>query len=239
MISFIIPTLNEEKTIEKILSCILSYTGDKEIILSDGKSKDKTLEIAKRYASKMAIHNKPHRQTISEARNDGAKLASGDCLVFLDADTYIERPDEFFAKLLALFAKHTDMVGATVSIRVLKEFETLGDMIVFTSLGYYNYILNNVIGSAGAAGEFQMIRRATFEKVGGFDERIVASEDYELFRRLHRFGKTRFVSKLTIYHTGRRAHAIGWPKLLCTWIMNDLSVRFTKRSATKEWTEVR
>ncbi len=239
MISFIIPTLNEEKTIEKILSCIALYSGPKEIIISDGKSKDGTLEIVRKYTSKIAIHNKSHRQTIGEARNDGAKIAVGDFLVFLDADTYIENPNTFFGELEKMFSENKDMVGATVSIKVLKELETFGDKIVFTCLGYLNYILNNIIGSAGAAGEFQMIKKEAFEKVGGFDSEIVASEDYELFRRLHSVGRTRFFSKLTVYHTGRRAHAVGWPKLLCTWMMNDLAVRFTKKSMTKEWTEVR
>ncbi|MBC7981646.1 glycosyltransferase [Candidatus Parcubacteria bacterium] len=239
MISFIIPTLNEEKTIEKILSCITLYSGEKEIIISDGKSTDRTLEISKKYTSKILIHDKTHRQTIGEARNDGAKLATGQFLVFLDADTYIENPDYFFSELEKKFSAHNDMVGATVSIRVFKEMETISDRVVFTCLGYFNYILNNLIGSAGAAGEFQMIKRSSFEKIGGFSEEIAASEDYELFRRLHTVGRTRFVSKLIVYHTGRRAHAVGWPRLLCTWMMNDLAVRFTKKSVTKEWTEVR
>ncbi|MBC7766925.1 glycosyltransferase [Arenimonas sp.] len=239
MISFIIPTLNEEKVIEKILSCIETYSGPKEIIISDGKSTDTTLEIVKRYTDKIVIHSKPTRQTIGEARNAGAKIAIGDFLVFLDADTYIQNPNIFFGELEKIFSENKNMVGATVSIKVLKDLETFGDMMVFSCLGYFNFILNNIIGSAGAAGEFQMIKKEAFQKIGGFNEQIVASEDYELFRRLHTVGRTRFVSKLTVYHTGRRAHTIGWPKLLCTWMMNDLAVRFTKRSITKEWTEVR
>ncbi len=239
MISFIIPTLNEEKTIEDILSCIARYSGPKEIIVSDGKSTDRTIEMAGRYTDKIVTHAKDTRQTIGEARNAGANVAKGDFLVFLDADTHIENANSFFAELKKIFSENQNMVGATVSIRVLKELETIGDKIVFTCLGYLNYILNNIIGSAGAAGEFQMIKRSAFEKVGGFDEGIVASEDYELFRRLHSVGRTRFVSKLVVYHTGRRAHAIGWPRLLATWFVNDLAVRLNKKSVTKEWTEVR
>jgi glycosyltransferase involved in cell wall biosynthesis len=239
MISFIIPTLNEEKTLEKILACVAGYSGDKEIIISDGKSKDRTLEISRKYTDKITVHDKPNRQTIGEARNAGASIATGDFLVFLDADTYIEDVDGFFATLEKLFEEQKDLVGVTVSIRVFRESETFGDRVVFTCLGYLNYVLNNVLGSAGAAGEFQMIRHDAFVKVGGFDAKIVASEDYELFRRLHGIGKTRFVSKLKVYHTGRRAHAVGWPKLIMTWMMNDLYVRFTKKSMTEEWTEVR
>ncbi|MBC7981832.1 glycosyltransferase [Candidatus Parcubacteria bacterium] len=239
MISFIIPTLNEEKTIEKILSCISQYSGKKEVIISDGKSTDKTIELVSKYTGKIVVHDKPHRQTIGEARNDGALIATGDFLVFLDADTYIESVDNFFETLLKVFSENKEMVAATVSIKVLKEMETIGDRVVFACLGYLNYFLNNMIGSAGAAGEFQMIKRSAFEKIGGFSQEIVASEDYELFRRLHTVGRTRFVSKLRVYHTGRRAHAVGWPRLLLTWMINDLSVRFRKQSVTKEWTEVR
>ena len=57
MISFIIPTLNEEKTIEKTLKNLSEYFGEKEIIVSDGRSSDKTIEIAKKYTDKVIIHD--------------------------------------------------------------------------------------------------------------------------------------------------------------------------------------
>jgi len=69
MISFIIPTLCEESVIENTLQCINKYSGEKEIIISDGNSQDKTIEIAKRYTDKIIVYKGEKRQTIGMARN--------------------------------------------------------------------------------------------------------------------------------------------------------------------------
>jgi len=84
-----------------------------------------------------------------------------------------------------------------------------------------------------------MVRANAFRRVGGYNERLAAAEDHDLFRRLRKIGRTRFEKTLTVFHTGRRAHAVGWPKLLLTWAINGLSVLIFKRSASKEWEEVR
>ena len=73
MISFIIPTLNEEKTIENTLRCLDAFSGEKEIIVSDGGSKDKTIEIASKYTNKIVIHKDSKRQNIAQGRNAGAR----------------------------------------------------------------------------------------------------------------------------------------------------------------------
>jgi GT2 family glycosyltransferase len=91
----------------------------------------------------------------------------------------------------------------------------------------------------GAGGEFQMITAEAFKEVGGFDERLTASEDMDLFRRLSNIGRTRFVNRLTVWHTGRRAHAIGWPRLLLSWFTNSVSVFVFGKSTSREWTVIR
>ncbi len=238
MISFIIPTKNEEKVIEKTLRCISLYTGEKEIIVSDGKSTDKTISIASHYAT--VIEPKEGSiQRISIGKNDGAKASLGDYLVFLDADVYIPEINSFFEKAEDFFKSDKNLVGLTVSIRVFKEDETLADKIIFKMFNFYNLVLNNYLGVGAAVGEFQMVRREIFEKVGGYREDLVASEDYDFFRRIAKIGRTYFVKDLTIYHTGRRAHKIGWTKLLTEWMLNGFSVLFWGKSHSKEWKVIR
>ena len=77
------------------------------------------------------------------------------------------------------------------------------------------------------------------QKIGGFNEKFVAGEDHDLFQRLTKVGRTRFIKGLTVYHTGRRAHKIGWPRLLSIWLGNVFSFIFLKRSMSKEWKEIR
>lgn len=239
MISFVIPTLNEAKTIEQTLQCVAGYSGEHEIIISDGNSQDGTVELAEKYADKVVIHDKPERQTIAMARNVGAAAARGDFLVFLDADVVIPDINDFFRIAEESFRRDDRLLALTVRYRVFPARRTLSDRVIFWMLGFQLWLQNNVFRFGGSGGEFQMIRTEAFRTVGGFDESLAAAEDMDLFRRLSRAGRTRFEPKLAIYHTGRRAHATGWRNLIWEWFRNTTSVWFLRRSASKEWKEIR
>lgn len=49
MISFVVPTLNEVKTIERTLQSLSQFSGDHEIVVSDGNSADGTIELCRKY----------------------------------------------------------------------------------------------------------------------------------------------------------------------------------------------
>lgn len=239
MISFVIPTLNEIKTIETTLQCVSAYSGEHEIIISDGNSEDGTVEVARGYADKVIVYDKPERQTIAMARNMGAAAAEGDYLVFLDADVVIPDIDHFFAIAEENFRRNDALLALTGRYKVLPDASTAFDRFMFTMLGLQFRFQNNLLGIGGAGGEFQMMLADAFRTVGGFNERLAAAEDMDLFRRLSRVGRTRFEPDLTVYHTGRRAHTVGWPTLIWEWFSNSTSVFFLKRSASKEWTVIR
>jgi len=239
MISFIIPTKNEDTVLEKTLACLARYSGEKEIIISDGRSTDKTIVIAKKYTDKIFIWAKEGRQTISNARNEGAKMAKGDLLVFLDADAIIPDPDTFFTELISLFETRPKLVALTVLIRVLPEMETFFDRIIMFWLNVTHMAANNWVHVGGAPGEFEMMRTSVFKQVNGFDETLIASEDEDMFHRLAKIGQTYFAWRSIVYHTGRRAHAIGWPKLLWQWFTNYLSMLLFRKAVSTEWKEIR
>lgn len=240
MISIIIPTRNEEKGIEKILSTLKNtLTIPHEIIVSDGNSTDATVSIAQKYADKIVIQDKQRPKTIGTGRNQGAEASRGEYIVFLDADCTIPNPDAFFTRALAYFEKHPKTVGLCAKIKVLPEVSTLMDKIVFSCVNETYAFFNNVLQIGAASGEFMMIKRTAFVKVGGFKERLVASEDINLFYTVSRVGKTRLLRSLVVMHTGRRAHKIGWPLLLWEWLINTVSLIFRHKAAAKEWTVIR
>ncbi|OPX08643.1 glycosyltransferase [Mycobacterium sp. AT1] len=239
MISFVIPTLNESKTIMSTINSIKPFSRDHEIIISDGNSRDDTLALCCDQVTQVVIHDKPTRQTIAMARNVGAAVAQGNYIVFVDADVIIPDIDDFFETALKEFRSRSDLVALTVKYRVTPEVSTFFDRGVFTMLGLQFFLQNNVFRIGAAGGEFQMVTAEAFRRVGGFDERLVAAEDMDLFRRLSRIGRTRFVNSLTIFHTGRRAHAVGWPRLLWQWFINSVSVYLFRKSVSREWEEVR
>jgi len=240
MISIIIPTLNEEKVIEGTLKSLRMLNNvPYEIIVSDGKSTDKTIEIAKKYANSIIEYKGQARQTIAMGRNDGAKMAKGDILIFLDADCTIVNPNEFFSQALSDFNNNIKLVALTGNIRVLKQYETFADRLVFLYMNFFFKFMTNVLHIGQAPGEFQMIRKSAFLSVHGFREDLVAGEDIEMFSRLSKIGRTFFDKHLTIFHTGRRAHKVGWPKLLWTWFMNSTHVFIFNKSKSKEWVAIR
>ena len=92
--SVIIPVYNVEKYVEKCLKSIdnQSYQRFEAIIVNDG-SKDKSDSIIKKYikGKKQFIYLTKENGGLSDARNFGIKYASGDYIIFLDSDDYIEQ----------------------------------------------------------------------------------------------------------------------------------------------------
>lgn len=81
--SIIIPTLNEEKTIQSCLSTLHALRNETEIIIVDGDSNDNTRILATPLADKVIISAKGRARQM----NNGARHAKGDVLIFLHADT--------------------------------------------------------------------------------------------------------------------------------------------------------
>lgn len=240
MISVIIPTLNEESVIEKTLTLLKSkLTLPHEIIVSDGQSTDKTVAIARGLADIVVAYNEPARQTIAQGRNGGARASHGDLLAFMDADCSLSDPDDFFASALKHFETNPKLVALGVSLRVIPKLETFSDKLVFVPMNNYFRVLNNLLKLNMAVGEFQMIRRSAFVKVGGYNEKLVAGEDIDMFHRLSKIGQIFFDHRLTVFHTGRRAHKIGWPRLLLHWFLNGFSMVIRGKAYSKVWEVIR
>jgi glycosyltransferase involved in cell wall biosynthesis len=240
MISIIIPTRNEEKIIGITLAALKTKLSlPHEVIVTDGASTDKTVELAKMYADKVVEHNSPNRQTIAEGRNAGAAAATGEFLVFMDADCSFLNPEDFFKVALEDF-NDPRLVALTGWLRVLPEYETLADRIIFNAQNIWMSLLNNVFHyGVSPGGEFQMMRTNVFRKIGGYNAALVAAEDIELFSRLSKIGRVRLDHNLKVFHTGRRGHKIGWPKLLSLWFLNTVWMMLFKRAYVKEWKVIR
>jgi glycosyltransferase involved in cell wall biosynthesis len=238
-ISIIIPTLQEEKVIAATLSA-LEFSIPHEIIVSDGGSSDATVALARPLADQVLVHSGPTRQTISQGRNAGAALARGEFLIFLDADCTVQNPELFFREALRQFRENQKLVGLTARLRVLPDEETFSDKIVFGLTNTVTRFRNNVWQKGDApGGEFQMVRTTAFRSLGGYREDLVTCEDRDLFARLARIGRVRSDPQLTVFHTGRRGHAVGWPRLIVIFLANTISFRLRGKSYSKEWEPVR
>ncbi len=240
MVSIIIPTLNEESTIEGMLSqfshdLIREY--DIELIVSDGGSTDRTVEIVKEKVHIFLDGARGHKETIAEGRNRGALHASGDVLFFFNADVRAENMRQYLAMMLEAL-QAPGVVAATCPVFVYPEEETILDSI-YHKLHNLHVSTLNKLGFGTGRGECHVIKRAAFKLVGGYDERLAAGEDFELYRRLARRGKVKFVSSLKAYESPRRYRKLGYLRVTLSWFLNALSIMFRAKSFSKVWKPIR
>jgi glycosyltransferase involved in cell wall biosynthesis len=239
-ISVIIPTLQEEKLIVGTLRQFteeLRRDENLEVIVSDGGSRDRTVELALPLADRVVRHDLPTPQTIAMGRNRGADAATGDIFVFLSADVMIADPQAFF-RVMREAALRPGVAAATCNVLVPPDQETLKDTLYHGFFNWYFRILND-LGMGMGRGECHVMRAQSYRATGGYDESLAAGEDYELFLRLHRMGKIAFVRTLTVYESPRRYRRYGYFRITCLWLLNGLGVLLFKRSMVHEWKPVR
>lgn len=238
-LSIIIPTFEEAGAIEKTLQNLQSLTTiPHEIIVADSGSVDQTVAIAKKYTEKVYVYTDLPKNA-SRGRNLGASHASGELLAFIDADVLPQNVDEFFVNAVRRFDIDPKLVAAGVCVRTLPEVETWGDRISHILINFFAGVSNNVLGISSISGEFQMMRKESFEKVGRYNEGLKISEDNDLYGRLGKIGETRTFWNLLVMHPSRRAHAIGWLRLWKEWILNLISVKIRGKSWNEEWLHIR
>jgi len=243
-ISIVVPALNEEKLLERTLRCFPEDLRERhgiELIVSDGGSHDRTVEIARHLADLVVVHTEERRQTIAEGRNKGAEAATGDLLVFLCADTVPRDAEEFVGGLLALAAERDPgkaPVAIACPVEVAPAEQRMSDRMFHLFFNNYVRMLNG-IGVGMGRGECQVVRRATFVAVGGYNNLMAAGEDFDLYRRLTRQGKIGHRAELCVYESPRRFRRYGYLRVLASWTANALAVIFLRRSISKEWEEIR
>jgi len=238
LISVIIPTFEEEKCVESILSQFpVSFRKhcDVELIISDGGSSDQTVLLARTRAD--VVLESATIQTIAMGRNAGARAATGDILMFFNADVRLDNPERLIETMLATF-KDMSVVAATCNVMVNPEEETLSDKLFHGWFNRYCRFLNS-IGVGMGRGECHVVRKTVFNQAGGYNEAIVAGEDFELFLRLRRFGKIAFVQSLTVFESPRRYRAYGYSRTGLLWFVNAVWVLLFKRSLSRRWTPIR
>lgn len=242
LFSLIIPVYQEEKIIESTLKYYDTELREKfnfELIVSDGGSEDRTKQIAEQFADQVVTRGEELR-SISAGRNKGAAKVNSDLLVFINADSLPANKIDFLNLLteIANKQKYKKYAAFACTILPFPEEELFKDKIFYKFFNTYFKLLN-IIGVGMGRGECQIIRKEVFEKVGGYNDTIFAGEDFDLFRRIARVGKIRFLDECIIHESTRRFRKDGYIKTLLLWFFNSIFVLLFNKSLSKSWDPVR
>ncbi len=178
MISFIVPAYNEEHELSKTLAAIRTAASGAaqpyEIIVVDDASTDATPEIASRVGAKVIPIN---RRQIAAARNAGGRVAQGEYLFFIDADTRIDRA-HVSGGIAALEGGYA---GGSARVAMDGFVPVWGRMLLRGFASVY-------FGLNLGAGAFLFTTRRNFDSIGGFDEQYFAGEEVYFSIALKKLG---------------------------------------------------
>lgn len=232
MISVIIAAYNEEACIERCLQSIKNQTyKDFEILVIDGKSQDRTVEIARKYTDKIYYSNKG---SPGPARNVGVANCSGDIVAFTDADTVV---DPHWLERIAKAFEDPALVGVGGVLRPLDG--RLLDKIVFKINSDWFYRFTAFFGFYQLGTPNCAYRKDAFQKAGGFDESLSMLEDTELSLRMRRYGKLKIDKKMIVYNSARRFQQEGYIRVFFRYLKEYLNLFTGKKVKSRHFDTIK
>lgn len=188
-ISIVIPALNEEDYIQKVLKSIRTNSSSnsiQEILVVDGGSTDGTVLAAKTDGATVISSEKGRAKQM----NLGAKIATGDILYFLHVDTL--PPKDFDQDILNAYSE-----GFTVGCFQMK-FDR--NNLLLQVFGWLTRI-NHTVCRGGDQSLF--ITKSLFEKAKGFDESYKIYEDNEFIRRIYKMAPFKILENKVVTSSRR------------------------------------
>ena len=179
---------NDEKNIERTIKSVISNNkGLKfEYIIIEGKSKDKTLSVIKKYKKKISKIISEKDRGIYDAMNKGIKKSKNDIIVFCNSGDFFYKKS--LKKIIKIFdSKNVDYVFGTVVRNYTKE------KIIKYSLKPDRIYYNFDFATAHSTGFF--LKRKVYKKIGLYNLKFKCSSDFDLYLRMIKKGYQGTVNK--------------------------------------------
>lgn len=213
-VSVVIPAHNEEDYLEDTIRSVRRQSVDCEVIVVANDCSDDTVEVGKGLADRVFSVNE---RSVSLARNLGALFASGELLIFLDADTCLEPG----AVVEAINELGKDEVGVFRGV-----FDS--DGVFYSLIEFSKGFLHGSGLYAGSSGCI-LVYRSGFFRVGGFGPEDEPGEDRSFLKRCLSNGlKYNFLSDTGVVTSSRRYKDWGVFKLGCFWLLSKLGFDLEK-----------
>jgi glycosyltransferase involved in cell wall biosynthesis len=230
-LSIVIPAYNEEKYLPATLDAINeAIVDDAEVIVVDNLSTDATRRRAEERGARVATETE---RNIGKVRNTGADAASGEVLVFIDADSIV-RPG-IFEKIIEASADPRCFGGAAAV-----EYEPIENRKLIQWFMKLYPILGNWLKMRG--GALQFCRADVFRALKGFDPTIYVGEDIDFGWRLDRYAResgahTTFIREPKVLTSSRRWNQMNIVRLMFFTHPFVVLTAWRVRSFWKDWYE--
>jgi len=198
-VSFCIPTLNNEDTLDRCLNSIISQEyPDIEIIIVDGYSKDKTIEIAKKYTDKIYFDN----GTLGSARQTSIEHSTGRVLALFDSDIII--PHKKWLVNAIKYFNYSNKVSTVWPMNVAPPNTPLTTRLYFA---HWKVIIEDRIKKKRGlfGGGNALFLRKFIEEIGGIDKSFHWGEDFDLANKLKEKGYQVVYIRYPLYHDTMRS----------------------------------
>lgn len=211
-ISVVIPCLNEEKYVGKLLEDLVCQTRKPdEVIVADCRSDDKTIDTVRYYSNKL-----PLKIAISEirspgaARNAGAKAATSEYLLFIDADMRV--PAHLIQEIKkSLIIRPTDYLTPSYRSDGTSFMDSLSVSVVNLRMTSLMRLLKNLWGMGGV----MCVKKEVHIKIGGFDTHMQTRNDVDYLNKLRTYRASfTYLRHIKAVTTGRRFEGDGIAALI-------------------------
>ena len=222
--SIIIPTYNEEEYLPVLLKSIKKQNfEDYEIIVADANSTDKTREIAESYGCVVVDGGLP-----AVGRNNGAKVAKGEYLLFLDSD--LELTDDYLRNVIYEFKMERLGIAITQMVPMSEKVEDK----IFHDLANYFMISVEKIKPHGAGCYGIIAKKELHDACNGFDENLTFGEDTDYIERLAKKGRFKVLRHAKIGVSTRRLEEEGIETLIKQYGKSTINDFLGKRTDASE-----
>ncbi len=210
-LSVIVPTLNEERHVGALLSDVAAQTrGPDEVLVVDAGSADGTIRVVRRFPPVKLLAGTP---PVACGRNLGGRSATGDVLIFLDADVRLH--GDFFERFLEEFEGRRLDIGCPLyvphrSTPVVAGFHALFNLVTKAFQGTL----------PSGAGHCIAVKGDLFRESRGFDPSL-KFDDIELIRRLSK-GRRFGIVEERVFVSDRRYRENGALRMMLTYSLMAL-----------------
>ncbi len=240
-VTIVIPAYNAETTIAQVIEALEPEAEDREVLVVDPGSSDKTAEVARSLGAEALLLGR--RAGPAESRNIGVEHVKSEVILFIDSDC-VPKAD-VVERVREAFGADPDLVSLTGSYDddppdpgFFSQYMNLRHHLTHQTANRHNATFWAGLGA---------VRREAFVRVGGFDAKRFPEpqiEDIELGLRLAPLGRRSLDPDLQVKHLKRwtfqsvvetdiRCRAIPWSRLILEHgdLPNDLNLRSSQRLA--------